>query len=119
MAPDGGSGIKRYFYASGELKEETHWNDYDVVKIVYYDKSGTALMASVPAEEREIQLTLNDDGSVVEIFQVADFTKDGYSFVLEHGVLQGIREFKDGALIRETVLASSAGGAADSSRANR
>ena len=116
MAPEGGSGVKRYFYPSGELKEETHWNDYDVVRMVYYEKSGTPLMASVLAERRAIQLTLSDDGYVTEIFQSANFTKDGYCFILEHGMLRRILKFKEGALIRETVLASSAGGAADSSR---
>ena len=104
LAPEGGSGVKRYYYESGELKEETHWKQYEVVKIVYYLKMGEPFFTCVPNEKRTLQVTLNDNGEITEAFQSIDFIKDGHCLVFENGVVRRVQRLKHGEVISEVVL---------------
>lgn len=104
LAPEGGTGVKRYYYESGELKEEAYWRNQEVSKIVYHGKSARILFVYMPHEKRALDISLNEDGEIAEIFQLANFAKDGYCFSLENGVIRKIQRFKPGGDVCELVV---------------
>lgn len=97
LAPDGGSGIKEYFYPTGQLKEKAHWSNFEVTCLEYYDKSGDLLFVSHLQNGQGITITVSDDGEITEIIPVTDFAKDFTSFILKDGRLAKIYfEARDG-----------------------
>ncbi len=106
LAPDGGSGIKRYFYETGELKEEDHWKDYEIVRVVYFGKDGRELFTCVPDHRSVLLITLNENGEITQIYEATDFVKDGRCFVIVDGALQKIQTWQNGKVISEIAVPS-------------
>ena len=62
IAPQGGSGVKRYVYSSGGVREQVFWSKYEVDKIEYYDRNGVLLYRALPKGRHALLMSVGDDG---------------------------------------------------------
>jgi len=101
LAPQGGTGMKCYRYATGEKMIDQEWQSFRIVRSTYYLKSGRELFDSKHDGSGYIALKLNEDESVIEISECRNFQKDGLSFEFTDNRLSKICRFRSGALVTE------------------
>ena len=104
LAPEGGSGVKRYHYTTGKLKEAVFWDGYEIGKIEYYDRNGRRLYTAIPNGRYSLVMSLDDDGRITEICQTKDFIKDGHCFVFEDESLTKIEILDYGGVVGEVLI---------------
>jgi antitoxin component YwqK of YwqJK toxin-antitoxin module len=90
LAPEGGSGPKRYYYQSGQLKEVAHWKDYEVTRIDYYSLSGKCIYSASMHDGNGLAIALNDEGVITDIWQTKNYIREGAHFVFSDGRLSKI-----------------------------
>lgn len=63
IAPPGGTGVKKYFYPSGALKQVDHWENYKVKRIDYYDLAGRRIYGGNQVDGKGLVIFVNDNGA--------------------------------------------------------
>lgn len=104
LAPKGGSGVKKYHYNSGTLKEAAYWQDYNVTKIEYFDASGRRIYTANLSDGGGLLISLNDDGIVTEIYQTKKYVRDGARFLFDNGRLSKIIQIESDEVVDEVSL---------------
>jgi hypothetical protein len=90
LAPDGGSGLKNYYYSSGALKQQDHWENYNVVQTDYYHPTGRLLYTAHLQDGGGLLMSLNENGTITEIFETKHYVIEGARFIFNNGCLSRI-----------------------------